>query len=1270
MKNNNNQSKVTFNKKPCPDSFLCFNEKKCGFHHTEQHKSYIKTLKFLNELFPKEQITPKFLLGTVRKLSQDPQDDKYKFIPCNKEVTQAYPDLYFIVQSTQSLSEEHYYEARYEEKPSKTGEFYVNLVNGDNYWGKIGSERDDIEMLFYGKKPIFDDESKFKGPFEEGKLKEKHNGKIVLKSGDNEYGFSSPIYQNRAFHGSTVKFLERGPKTAQVVSVVKCPLANTCIFGILETTPDPKKQIDMKHLFCPLPEKVDWTALEEIFQKTGDKFATSFTESKLTLQAFKQKYGSILQFAKDDPKLIQLCKLIFKDPKSLVDIVTAKNIWSSLDNLVNHQKEIKKLLLQGCYFRPIDRNLPAFKCLPIKEELLKENPEIWRKYISAKYITWPAASEHPWAVIEGAEGMIGDLESDAKVILEKHKVKTDFFTKEVRENEKDLMKKWDAGIEEFASEKSEEKVFTIDGKTTRNRDDGFSIKKVSEDCYEIGIHIADVTRIVKEETEIYEEAERRFHSTYVGEKKFSRPMLPYELQNHLSLDKGQWRYVFSLFILMNNEGIADLESVRLKHMLIRPVKNFTYREVDDMLTEQNKGIYEDDEVKEGLFLMRELAMKLWERRQALGGELDLDEESEDIEENGEAKMIVKEFMILTNQIITDYVKHQVELMENNLVKIRNEEKRLAREDIEKGKDEVKNEDFEKEVQEEVNKEEVTEEGDVKELKKVDVEEEIGKEKEANHHEVEEKVEDSTDNELEISGYQDEADVQRKGSEDEDESRSNSDVSSGLVRSRGVEETAAIGACKFLQRIWRDANTKGRVLNLTDHQTYNQSFDCMMGDTSIKETIKKYLNYLLRINDKKIKLYINKGLENIDGSHQSRKSDSDNNSPTIFATKKSQPESPFLLKEKSPLLEQKSISSSESPTENIKADPFSDLKGLLLFSLKKSKPKKKLIEEESPTSSLKTLVETEQIIDIGLDKLSKVEEDHQQLSAEENKVNDSSPAEALCDALQARELDALKEGEDIFPSESCQVDSDQEESKEIEEEDDEDEKGSGGFNLKQFEKIVKKYYKLKDSQKMKFTSPIRKFYDILVHQLIDEILKIEEDIRSLDGKIQNKLTEQEAENEEELAQKKKKLKSRYQIFQELDSQLKNRIQRIEESQGKIKRYYEENRDIKEGGMDRANRERKIMEECKQIIKDQKCLKTKGLVVGLSKEIRIFLLDHSLECRLSCESFKSFGDGWTAKVKLADKKEVELQLFDDITVEINVKRDFPLDFEVTYTGKKTL
>ncbi|XP_009871764.1 PREDICTED: DIS3-like exonuclease 2, partial [Apaloderma vittatum] len=96
-------------------------------------------------------------------------------------------------------------------------------------------------------------------------------------------------------------------------------------------------------------------------------------------------------------------------------------------------------------------------------------------------------------------------------------------------------------------------IFTIDPSTAKDLDDALSCKQLPDGNFEVGVHIADVSYFVLEETALDKVASERATSVYLVQKVI--PMLPRLLCEELcSLNPMQDRLTFSVMWKMTPEG--------------------------------------------------------------------------------------------------------------------------------------------------------------------------------------------------------------------------------------------------------------------------------------------------------------------------------------------------------------------------------------------------------------------------------------------------------------------------------------------------------------------------------------------------------------------------------------------------------------------------------------------------------------------------------------------------------------------------------------------
>lgn len=155
------------------------------------------------------------------------------------------------------------------------------------------------------------------------------------------------------------------------------------------------------------------------------------------------------------------------------------------------------------------------------------------------------------------------------------------FPKEVLAEVEPLPERIEISEEELALREDLRDVpmVTIDGEDARDLDDEVSLKK-TEEGYELGVHIADVSWYVRENSALDREAYKRGTSVYLTDRVV--PMLPKELSNGLcSLNEGEDRYAMSCIMGMDSEG--RIISHRIVESLIRVDHRMSYTNVQHIL---------------------------------------------------------------------------------------------------------------------------------------------------------------------------------------------------------------------------------------------------------------------------------------------------------------------------------------------------------------------------------------------------------------------------------------------------------------------------------------------------------------------------------------------------------------------------------------------------------------------------------------------------------------------------------------------------------------
>ena len=210
---------------------------------------------------------------------------------------------------------------------------------------------------------------------------------------------------------------------------------------------------------------------------------------------------------------------------------------------------------------------------------------------------------------------------------------------------------------------TQEEIFTIDGDDTKDIDDAISIKKLQNGNYQLGVHIADVSHYVTEDSAIDKEAYTRGTSVYLADRVI--PMLPHKLSNGIcSLNPEEERLAISCVMEINEEGkVVDYD---IFESIIKSRKQMTYKNVNKIL-EENIVPEGYEPFENSLKQMQELATilrKYKEKRGYIDFEIDeakiiVNEQGEAIDvikrERGKGEKLIEDFMIAANETVASHI---------------------------------------------------------------------------------------------------------------------------------------------------------------------------------------------------------------------------------------------------------------------------------------------------------------------------------------------------------------------------------------------------------------------------------------------------------------------------------------------------------------------------------------------------------------------------------------------------------------------------------------
>ena len=209
-----------------------------------------------------------------------------------------------------------------------------------------------------------------------------------------------------------------------------------------------------------------------------------------------------------------------------------------------------------------------------------------------------------------------------------------------------------------------EMIFTIDGADTKDIDDAISLKK-HDDYYMLGVHIADVSHYVKENTSLGDDAYERGTSAYLADTVI--PMLPHKLSNGIcSLNEGTIRLTMSCVMDIDKNG--KITNYDIFPSYIKSRKKMTYDNVNEILENNHTPDGYEDYV-EKLKEMQELAKILRKEKVARGYiEFDIPEAKIMQDKDGKAidikkreqhagEALIEDFMIAANETVATHISN-------------------------------------------------------------------------------------------------------------------------------------------------------------------------------------------------------------------------------------------------------------------------------------------------------------------------------------------------------------------------------------------------------------------------------------------------------------------------------------------------------------------------------------------------------------------------------------------------------------------------------------
>ena len=205
-------------------------------------------------------------------------------------------------------------------------------------------------------------------------------------------------------------------------------------------------------------------------------------------------------------------------------------------------------------------------------------------------------------------------------------------------------------------------MVTIDGEDAKDLDDAVSLEK-DGNIWHLGVHIADVTNYVHENSALDWEAKKRGTSVYLVDRVI--PMLPRRLSNGIcSLNAGCDRLALSCLMDIDEKG--KVIGSQIAETVICVDQRMTYTSVKKILEDQDAEEIEKYQEFVSMFeKMRELSELLRKNRHARGSidfdfpeaKIILDKKGKPVDirpyEANTATKIIEDFMLMANETVAE-----------------------------------------------------------------------------------------------------------------------------------------------------------------------------------------------------------------------------------------------------------------------------------------------------------------------------------------------------------------------------------------------------------------------------------------------------------------------------------------------------------------------------------------------------------------------------------------------------------------------------------------
>ena len=336
-----------------------------------------------------------------------------------------------------------------------------------------------------------------------------------------------------------------------------------------------------------------------------------------------------------------------------------------------------------------DKYVPLHdKRLHLKEDVKLDAKSVESKLFEVHYIKWDEIHIYPLGYASEVYQVGNDIGSSQEIldlIYQVHRKNHEHVQEYPQALRHGIPPQWFNGRKDL----SEEMTISIDPEKCRDVDDALSIKELRDDHgekqYEVGVHIADASTFVSQNSNHDKQAQECLFTFYTAVPGHNYPMLPPIISEQFcSLQENEKRLALSVTFLVSPGGNL-LKKPVIEETVIKNKAQLTYHNAQEIITKDkgSRGTCTSPQIDAVLRTLHKISRNLRKSRMK-GSRLYQEHHWEGSDHD--AHELVEEFMILANEAVASFLmedgseivplrkqlpppQKQVELWESNNIDI-------------------------------------------------------------------------------------------------------------------------------------------------------------------------------------------------------------------------------------------------------------------------------------------------------------------------------------------------------------------------------------------------------------------------------------------------------------------------------------------------------------------------------------------------------------------------------------------------------------------------